>query len=903
LHKMDSIWDRIEACAANSPGRLALIEPGECAISYAQLWAMIETTATLLRESGVGSGDTVAVILPDGVCGFVSVLAVARVCSCAPINPAVTAAELETDLLELRASAVITSRQLEIPQAVAGTLGLAVIEAFPLEGSCAWRVLQPATKTVEHERESPRPMILLHTSATTGRRKLVPLSSENLHAMFENTAHALRLSHDDRLLMLARLFHTQGILSPCAQLLAGGSVIVTGGFAPQSFGLCIEVYRPTWYTCGPTLHRAILTYLEDNPLNPEGSLRFVRCGGARLSNELRAALESALHVPVLNVYGLTETGAVACTSLDSRNSDRDHLSSDIVGRSMGPDIAVMSAESAMLPVGTDGEVVVSGPTVMAGYLNDPAANRDAFFGKWFRTGDLGRLDQHGYLHITGRLKEMINRGGQKIVPEEVEAVLTRHEAVLEAVAFGVPHPTLGEDVACAVVFRKGRATGEKELREFAAKQLAFFKVPRRIYQLDSLPVGVTGKPRRAALKQRFSIEAAGQDPDLSPGTGEPTAPSLLEYVRESNRARGGMPNDLEPSMQHLWRKHTNSEDLRQDIDFFSSGGDSLSAVAMLIEVEALAGLKSPLYSATFFKEPTLATLMSMLSEAIAGRTDVSSSAIQVIPLTKERGRLPLFMIPSDGDEGYGFRQLSRALGDEWPLSLVRPENCWHERSVSSLEETGAEAATAILAAKPAGPCVVGGYCYGGVVAYETVRQLERQGESVILVLFDVPMPGHPHILLDWRIYLTAGAAALKASWQTRRLAPTISFTGRFARRLAWFSIRGLGPMKQKWWKLAPFRWLCSQARRKYFAFYRPGPIRAPLLHFCAEYERDIVPAMSRRGWESMASGATVHWLPCDHNSLLDKAHLKQIATAIQSWRAVGSAKEMCYEAGERVSMG
>ena len=898
---MDSLRDRIRDCASTSPDRIAIIEPGLCELSYAQLWQSLATLAQTLRESGIGPGHTVAVILPDGACGVVSLLGAASVCACAPLNPALTEAELETDLRELNAVAVIATAESQAVKAAAATLKLPVIEVSLRENACTWRVSGslPAAGKRSAEPDNGGAALLLYTSATTGRRKLVPLSAGNLHAMLENTARVLQLTPDDRLLMLARLFHTQGILSPFAQLLSGGSVIVTQGFSPHLFVEWLQHLQPTWYTCGPTLHRAILTHLEEHPLTQATCLRFVRSGGSALTPALRMALEEALRVPVLNVYGLSETGAVACTTPETCGSGEY---SGSVGTSMGPEIAVASADGTLLAAGHEGEVVIAGPTVMSGYLNDPSANREAFFGRWFRTGDLGRLDADGYLYITGRLKEMINRGGQKIIPDEVDAVLSVHEAVMEVATFGLPHPTLGEDVACAVVLRNGFVTSQRELRKFAEQRLAAFKVPRNVFFVDSIPRGATGKPQRRALRERFSDGPIPQRPGFAPPDRRLHPPTLRDYLLQKRVLAGARPVDVDKGVLYLWRKHSKSDLTQWGEDFFTVGGDSLSAVAMLAEAEALFGLELALDSATFFRDPTLATTINMVSEGIAGRVATSSNSIEVVVVRKGNGPLPLFLVPSDGEEGHGFRRLSSILGEQWPLALLRPQNCWHDRSWSTLEDVGAQAVRAIRAERPTGPYLVGGYCYGGAVAYETARQLEQEGQSVFLVFFDTPMPGHPHIVHHWRTYLRAGGGAVRTSWQTSKIVPVITFIGCLARRLLWFAIRRMRPKKTGMWRLAPLRWLCSQSRARYFSFYTPGRINAPILHFLATDEQDVLPAESRLGWQALASAVTtVHWVSCGHDKLLDQSNLHQIAEVLSSWThsLQGAPDTTCGTAGMR----
>jgi thioesterase domain-containing protein/phenylacetate-coenzyme A ligase PaaK-like adenylate-forming protein len=731
--------------------------------------------------------------------------------------------------------------------------------------------------------------ILLHTSATTGRRKVVPISAENLTAMIENTLHALELGPSDRLLLMAKLFHTQGVLSPFAQLQAGGSVIVTSNFTPRDLLGYLSDLRPTWYTCGPTLHRRILTDLQIHGIETPTSLRFVRSGGAPLPQDLRTDLEQILRVPVLDVYGLTETGAVACTSFGSHcldsNLANDSAHKDAVGKSMGPEIAIMSSQGELVPHGEEGEVVVAGPTVISGYLNDPLANREAFQGRWFRTGDLGRLDGEGYLYITGRLKEIINRGGQKIIPNEIDSVLLAHEAVLEAATFGMPHATLGEDVACAVVLEKGCETSSDELRAFAAKSLAAFKVPRTIYRVESIPYGATGKPQRLVLRQRFLEARPGISRAIPPGKPALAGSVPDKYQNSSGAGACVTPKDINRTLEDIWSRYLGIDNSEQQEDFFVLGGDSILAVMMLAELDVLFALKTKLSQAIFFEEPTLGTLSGMVVSGIASRgVDSSSHAVEVVPVNEGRGHLPLFMIPADGEEGSRFRRLSKKLGERWPLSLVRPVNSWHEPSVHSIEEAGAFSATAIRAVHPQGPYVVGGFCSGGVVAFETVRQLELQGETALLVLFDVPTPGVPHVFFNRASYLRAAYDATLRSWRAKSAYPILGLGLRILRRFAWFAIRVAKPRNDGMWKILPLRWLCSQAQAGYFSFYRPWATKTPILHFMARDEPDALLADSRGGWDGLGlSGVTPQWLTGDHNQLFSEGNMNLMAQVLSHW--------------------
>ncbi len=893
---MISLCDRLRTYAGEMPGRAALLEPAVGMLSFAGLWEELERLGEVLRGAGIGRSDVVAVILPDGLCGLVALLGAARVCACAPMNPALTAPEMESALRQLEVRAIIVTDELGMAARIARELGCLVIEAGYRKGSCGWTVSGIASGPPPEFGEA---VLLLPTSGTTGRRKVVPLSEGNLEAMLHNTAATLGLTRDDRLLMLARLFHVQGILSPLAQLQAGGSVIMAPGFDEGQFNGWMEELRPTWFTCGPTLHGAIVAHLGERPFQRPHSLRFVRSGGAPLPGELRVKVEDALGVPLLNVYGLSETGAVASTRAGDFDLDAEGAAT-CVGRSMGPEIAVMDAEGGLLAANEEGEVVVGGPTVMCGYWRDPAANAESFFGRWFRTGDLGRLDAGGSLHITGRLKEMINRGGQKISPSEVDEVLAAHEAVREVAAFALPHRTLGEDVGCAVVLRPGFAAGERELREFAARQLAAYKVPRRVFRVESIPRGATGKPQRLVLRERFSAPGSERD-SANALTAERGAAGGVEK-------RAG-PTDLRESIAWLWSRYLKSAD--GDENFFSRGGDSLAATAMLTEAERLFDLKSKLSRGEFFQDPTQATLAGMIGRAIRGadgvkkiglaKTGAAKDAgrvgqggddwsIRVVGVRQASGKPPLFLVPSDGEEGWCFRRLSMVMGMEWPLSLVRPGGCWHERSATSIADAGRESAEAIRAAistsmEPgSGPVVVGGFCYGGVVAYETACAMERAGGEVLLVLFDVPVPGRPHLLREWRVIAGAMVDGFRDAWRARRLRPAAAILRKVARRSAWFAIRRVAPGGVGRIDSRLVRWWCEQAQRNYFSFHRLKTTRIPVLHFIADFEHDRLMTASRLAWAELGlSGVTIKRLPGGHNDLFGEENLQVMARTIDAW--------------------
>ena len=345
--------------------------------------------------------------------------------------------------------------------------------------------------------------LVLHTSGTTSRPKIVPLLHRNVCATAENIRRTLRLEAGDRCLNVMPLFHIHGLMACVLSTLhAGGSVYCAPGFnALRIFGWLADA-DPTWYSAVPTMHQAILARAGRNAGIVERlRLRFIRSSSAALPSRVMAELEEAFGAPVVEAYAMTEAAhQMTCNPLPPAARKPG-----TVGIAAGPEVSVMDAAGSHLAPGEEGEIVIRGPNVTPGYENNEAANREAFTHGWFRTGDQGFRDEDGYFTITGRLKEIINRGGEKISPREVDEVLMDHPAVQQVVTFAMPHPKLGEEVAAAVVLREGAEAGPGDVRDFAAGRLAGFKVPRKVVILDEIPKGPTGKLRRIGLADQLNL--------------------------------------------------------------------------------------------------------------------------------------------------------------------------------------------------------------------------------------------------------------------------------------------------------------------------------------------------------------------------------------------------------------
>jgi acyl-CoA synthetase (AMP-forming)/AMP-acid ligase II len=348
--------------------------------------------------------------------------------------------------------------------------------------------------------------LILHTSGTTSRPKIVPLAQRNICASAGNILRTLGFTPADRGLNIMPLFHIHGLMAGLlAPLLAGSAVFCTPGFNALRFFAWMQEARPTWYTAVPTMHQAILTRAAQNSAviaaNP---LRFVRSSSSSLPPQVIAELEATFGAPVIEAYGMTE----ASHQMASNPLPPGSRKPGTVGIAAGPEIAIMDEAGNILSGGNTGEIVIRGPNVTSGYENNPKANGEAFTRGWFRTGDQGMMDGEGYISITGRLKEIINRGGEKVSPREVDEILMDHPAVLQVVTFAMPHDKLGEEVAAAVVLRDGMSVTEKELRDFAGERLAGFKVPRKVLFLPEIPKGATGKLQRIGLAQKLGLGPA-----------------------------------------------------------------------------------------------------------------------------------------------------------------------------------------------------------------------------------------------------------------------------------------------------------------------------------------------------------------------------------------------------------
>ncbi|HYK43463.1 MAG TPA: AMP-binding protein, partial [Thermoanaerobaculia bacterium] len=554
-----SVLELLQGQARRRPEATALIGPEGSPTTYGRLAGSVETTARALRALGLGTSDRVAVVLANGPEMATAFLALSANGVFVPLNPAYRRQEFDFLLSDVGARALIVASGSDSPaRSAARSLGLPVLEAaIDPDGGLSISGPRIGGASGDAFGGAEDVALVLYTSGMTSKPKAVPLTHRAICTAAHNIAVALELEPKDRCMDVMPLFHAHGlIIALLSSLTAGGSTICSRGFSPETFFEYLEAFRPTWYTSAPTIHHAVLQEAPAHrKLLERRDVRFIRSSAAFLPAAVRAGLEREFGAPVIEAYGMTE-----CPQITSNPMAEGRRRTGSVGLAAGPEVAILNGDGDPAAPGERGEIVIRGPAVTRGYDNQAAAHESSLAGDWFRTGDQGVLSPDGYLSLTGRLKDIINSGGEKIAPSEIDEVLLSHPAVFEAVAFGVPHPTLGEDVAAAVVLRPDISATEKNLRDFVATRLAGYKVPTQILIIPEIPKGPTGKLKRTGLAEILGLVAPGQGHEV-PLPGRPA----------------DEPDSVRSRFAKMWSDVLKVDTPEENSHFFRSGGDSVQA--------------------------------------------------------------------------------------------------------------------------------------------------------------------------------------------------------------------------------------------------------------------------------------------------------------------------------------
>ena len=606
----------IESVAQKHPDAPAILAPNRAPLTYSNLCDILNNIIAKLNSIGIGRNDRVAIVLPNGPEMAVAFLAVASGATSAPLNPNYRAPEFDFYLSDLNAKALIIQAGIDSPAiAIAQEKNIPILELSPILDAPAGLFTltggEPKTSGNSGFPESEDIALILHTSGTTSRPKMVPLTHRNLCNSAANIRQTLSLTEGDKCLNIMPLFHIHGLIGALlSSISAGASVVCTPGFYAPKFFNWLEEFSPTWYSAVPTMHQAILSRTEGNrEIIANSSIRLIRSSSASLPPQVMAELEQVFNAPVIEAYGMTE----ASHQMASNPLPPQVRKPGSVGIAAGPEIAIMDEVGNLLPPENTGEVVIRGANVTQGYENNPQANETAFTNDWFRTGDLGYLDKDNYLFLKGRIKEIINRGGEKISPREIDEVLLNHPAVAQALAFAIPHSQLGEDIAAAVVLRDNLSVTARELQEFVAARVADFKVPARVIFLDEIPKGPTGKLQRIGLAQQLGI------------TGNDTAVSFREFTPAST--------NIEKQLARIWSEVLGVEEVGIDDNFFQLGGDSILIAQVINRVRQT--LQVELSFLDLFETPTIGGIAQIIESLERGKLHQTLPSIQPISRAKE----------------------------------------------------------------------------------------------------------------------------------------------------------------------------------------------------------------------------------------------------------------------------
>ncbi len=835
---MKTVIEILRKQSEHNPEAVAIMAPGRAPLSYRALCLQVVETVKSLHALGIGRNDRVALVLPNGPEMATAFLGVASAATCAPLNPSYRASEFDFYLSDLNAKAIILPSDLDSPaRETAKARGLPIIEAsynsedaagiFRLNGGGQTSISAPVFATPDDV------AMVLHTSGTTSRPKIVPLTHRNICTSAANICTTLQLSGRDRCLNVMPLFHIHGLMAAVlSSLTAGASIVCTPGFNAGHFFEWLSVHSPTWYTAVPTMHQSILARVEANPaLVKKGCLRFIRSSSASLPPQVMKGLEEAFHAPVIESYGMTE----ASHQMASNPLPPAERKPGTVGMAAGPQVAIMDEAGNILPTGQTGEIIIRGDNVTLGYENNPAANESGFTNGWFRTGDQGVMDDQGYLSITGRLKEIINRGGEKIAPREVDEALLDHPGVAQAVAFAAPHKTLGEDLVAAVVLRNNSKVTEQELRQFAFSRLADHKVPSQIVIVAEIPKGPTGKLQRIGLAEKLAAKLQA----------DYTAPR----------------NALEETLAGIWGKILGVEHLGIHDNFFALGGDSLRAASVLLEMNKY--FSRELHPSILFHSPTIEQLSGHLRAAAA------DSSSHLMPIQPRGTRPPLFLVPGHKGDVFTFVQLTRHLPPDQPVHVFRfPEAARQDDKVADamLKEMAALYVGELRALQPEGPYHLGGFCFGAQVVYEMAQQLRAKGQkTALLAIINAYLPDaiRPSVLHHQTV------DRLHRFMRSSLKEKSIRLKGFLARRIEWMS-RRVAPSLTR-------RFITPPPDVAYFPLYYPGRVTLlrPLEGESGMYHDPYM------GWKGLAAEMEVYGIAGNRSTIFREPEVQGLAERLK----------------------
>jgi len=717
LTASSTISDAIHRQARLDPQRPALIAAGFPPLSFDELDSAIKNIRRDLSAAGIGAGSRVGIVLPQGPEAALVAVGVCAHAVCVPLNAAMAVSEFEFELKRAKLDAVIVPSWVKVPAAdVVRGHSVGVLQASRADRSLADIRLKLIAEIPAKRRRAGAPSaqsvsIVQMSSGSTGTPKLILVTHRNLFDIAEKLRNWFGLSASDRCACLLPTYSGFGFkVALMAPLLLGSSVALPKNQRPEDVAEWCSELDPTWFVAIPPFLNATLDKLRANGRGtPKHLLRFFASGTTYLPDAVRTGLETALGVPGLEFYGLREAGVVAANPAPPMKSKPGS-----VGLTTS-DVAILDSNGRRLPAGDTGAVAVRGPGISHGYIDAlpigsdivPAENKSS--DEWQLTGDVGVVDADGFLSIIGRTKDIINRGGEKIAPSEIERALLLHPAIREAVAFGVAHPRLGESVSAAVVLKPDTETTSAELQSFLYERLASSKIPQRVHVIEELPRTQTGKVRISELRDHFS-----------------------------NCARNivGPNGSLEAVIIEIWERLLRRTDIGVDENFFELGGDSLLATTMLLEVETITRQR--------ISQSALRAVLTVRQLATA-IMDNDSAEDHLVTCARNGSGTPFFFCHGDfAARGIYALRLMDLIEHDSPIFLINHHQNLAE-APATVETLAGQYVQHLLNACPAGQFRIGGYCIGGLLAWEIAHQLKHIGREVeFVVLIETPsLNGRP----------------------------------------------------------------------------------------------------------------------------------------------------------------
>jgi acyl-CoA synthetase (AMP-forming)/AMP-acid ligase II len=861
----ESVHDLLVRQAQRHGDAIAIETLATTALSHAGLLARVTALMQALHSRGIRRGTRVAIVLPNGMDLAVSMLSVSSMATAVPLNPAYRRDEYRAYFDEIRVSHLLTLQQFPSEaRAVAEKRKLPIIE-LTANGSIALAPdadVNGAPQSAEIELAGAQDIaLILLTSGSTGRSKKVPLTHRNICVSVADICRTLELTPADRCLCMWEQFHVGGLVDLLLVPLAGGgSVICAGGFSAPLFYEMLGRKRPTWFQGVPTTLHELAAYARNNKGDPKAApLRFIRSVASSLSPQLMQEIEDLFGVPVVQTFGMTEAGPLITTN----SLPPGKRLPGSVGISCGPLIRIVSPEGIDLPAGSIGEIAIRGDNVISGYEDAPEANARSFRNGWFHTGDTGYLDAGGFLFLTGRLKEMINRGGEKITPQEIDDVLLKHPDIAQAASFSIKHRTLGEDVAAAVVLRSPGAVSESDIRGFVMRHLADFKVPKMVLFLDQMPRDPIGKISRMSLAVLAEARRGANDADDDGGA------AVVKLAAAAGTSQPEEIGDKTRRLLAVWRAVLEKPDLGPDDDFFLAGGESLTAVTLFTQMEQAFGAMPPLSS--LLEYPTARRMAARLDYLKA-----SQGTQAILPLRATGRRPPLIMCHAAHSNVLFLRRMLPILDDEQPLYAIRGRGLEEgEIAHHDIESMAVDYIKEIKRIRPTGPYILGGACAGGYPAFEIARQLTEAGDKVLgVILIDPDVHPNTAPWFHWddpnKLSVRAWSVVLRYWWAARRRLV-------FMRR----RLEKKPPNRRE-----PFETGVNRERQiairvgliDALKIYRPRPFNGDIYMLCCARSKAYLIDM-KHGWETLARHVQYFVAGQEHEDLFHEA-LPSLAIAL-----------------------